>query len=565
MCGFLGVINDSVDEAILNRAASTISYRGTLWGCFKQPGCTLIAVRLPRQGNRNRPQPVQSRLGNLLVFNGEIYNVQALADKLGIKYKRDYIDTEILLLWLEQHGLAGVDELEGEYSLAFISARQDQVFLSRDSFGSHPLYWSRRGKRIAFGSSSRGVSLLASGSTQLDRVSAHDFLWYGVSPAGSIFAHVQSLRPGSSLLINHTGEHLVKRRVSYSQQNPQSIVENLREAVKRRVQSSKSYLSYSGGLDSSLLRTCWPQSAKKSSYKLILHNREKTNNCNNIYLRSSDLLDYLEKYASAAERPLASLSGVGLTMLATHAVADGYENHISGEGADELFHGYVHYYMDSDGHPFLLRRMREKELFESLTGTQAISHSSPQISRLLNNNSPQSWADFDREVRLAEHLCLMNGDLPSMLAGAESRLPFLDLLPFRNTILDKNRPPKDILRKAANYLGIKIPVKRALAIPFRIIDESLLINLAIEIDETEIASIFLNRRVQITVMLRNLQSKLRFNHFPLLTRNLIVEIIARYVVGLWIVKRSLEVPTTINSFIRNSYYSKCRLNSVPRA
>lgn len=143
----------------------------------------------------------------------------------------------------------------------------------------------------------------------------------------------------------------------------------------------------------------------------------------------------LRRMGQVTGRPLTRLAGVAMLLLAELGVRNGLENQISGEGADELFGGYAATFDPlAAGHPILADARAA-----SLPGAHALGIAlSEDRSRLLpglsNDADVASRRWFDRHIRLPEHLCQLHSDVPSLLAGAEARLPFIDLANFDTTV-----------------------------------------------------------------------------------------------------------------------------------
>ena len=78
-----------------------------------------------------------------LVFNGEIYNHQALRRELPDVAFRGHSDTETVLHYLIRFGLDGLAKLNGIFALAFLDTQRRQLSLVRDRFGVKPLYYYR--------------------------------------------------------------------------------------------------------------------------------------------------------------------------------------------------------------------------------------------------------------------------------------------------------------------------------------------------------------------------------------------------------------------------------------
>lgn len=126
-------------------------------------------------------QPMAGRASSWLVFNGEIYNYRALRRRLeseGHAFAGSG-DTEVLLKWLETRGPAGLADLEGMYSLAWIDGPTGRLLLARDPFGIKPLYYAQTPRGLAFGSEVRAVAASGLVPRTLSRPALATALAYG--------------------------------------------------------------------------------------------------------------------------------------------------------------------------------------------------------------------------------------------------------------------------------------------------------------------------------------------------------------------------------------------------
>src|SRR5436853_1446361 len=92
--------------------------------------------------------------GNVLVFNGEIYNYAQLRPQLeseGVVF-RTRCDTEVILHLYARHGDACVEHLNGMFAFALWDSRRQRLLLARDRVGEKPLYFANRDGRLIFGS-----------------------------------------------------------------------------------------------------------------------------------------------------------------------------------------------------------------------------------------------------------------------------------------------------------------------------------------------------------------------------------------------------------------------------
>lgn len=142
---------------------------------------------------------VHPSTGDMLVFNGEIYNYRQLRAELvaaGACFRGES-DTEVLLHALTVFGPAVLGRLHGMYALAFFRASDRKVLLARDPLGIKPLYVGRTARGVVFASEVR--ALLASGECPLDLDPAGiaGMLAYGaVQSPRTVFSRVRSFPAG---------------------------------------------------------------------------------------------------------------------------------------------------------------------------------------------------------------------------------------------------------------------------------------------------------------------------------------------------------------------------------
>ena len=93
---------------------------------------------------------VDPATGNVVVFNGEIYNYRDLKRELqaaGQRFRTDS-DTEVLLHLYARHGESMVERLRGMFAFALWDARAHKLLLARDPLGIKPLYYADDGKTL---------------------------------------------------------------------------------------------------------------------------------------------------------------------------------------------------------------------------------------------------------------------------------------------------------------------------------------------------------------------------------------------------------------------------------
>lgn len=138
--------------------------------------------------------------GDILVFNGEIYNYQEIRSRLqghGVVF-RGHSDTEVLLHALVEWGTDAIAGLAGMFAFAFFHKRTRRLLLARGPLGIKPLYVSHSADRLVVASEVRGV--LASGlvDRRVDRRGVAGLLAYGaVQEPFTFFEDIASFPAGT--------------------------------------------------------------------------------------------------------------------------------------------------------------------------------------------------------------------------------------------------------------------------------------------------------------------------------------------------------------------------------
>jgi asparagine synthase (glutamine-hydrolysing) len=214
MCGIVGILTRGsvVAPEILERATQSLAHRGP-----DDSGTVIIRESLPEPvevglGNRRLAildlsplghQPMQDpQTGNLIVYNGEIYNFREVRGKLeevGIRFASNS-DTEVLLKAYGRWGEGCLEKSRGMFAFAIWDAQRHRLFLARDPMGIKPLYYSASGQYFLFASELR--TLLGTGLVprRLDSAGLVNYLAFGsLYDPITLIEGISALRPGHYL------------------------------------------------------------------------------------------------------------------------------------------------------------------------------------------------------------------------------------------------------------------------------------------------------------------------------------------------------------------------------
>ncbi|MGD9020769.1 MAG: asparagine synthase B, partial [Lysobacterales bacterium] len=148
MCSIFGVLEVRQDLKLVRqmalRQARLLRHRGPDWsGIYTADNAVLAHERLSIVDVNTGAQPLLSQNGKqALAVNGEIYNHQSIRERFAGNYAfRTHSDCEVILpLYLEQ-GTAFLDQLSGMYAFCLYDEEQDSWMMARDPIGIIPLYY----------------------------------------------------------------------------------------------------------------------------------------------------------------------------------------------------------------------------------------------------------------------------------------------------------------------------------------------------------------------------------------------------------------------------------------
>ena len=383
MCGITGCLaladGAGPDTEWVGRAAMRIAHRGPDDEAFFADqhlalGFRRLAVIDTSAAGR---QPMQSANGRfVLVFDGEIYNVAELAQRLharGVRL-RSRSAAEVLLEMYAWLGKDVVRQLRGMYAFAIWDRRNRELFCARDPFGIKPFFYAlttggqrpRSGPQLRFASERK--ALAGPGEvTAIDPDALRRYLSFQYVPApATLVPPARSLPPGHVLIARPGGRVDVFRywrpelrpARSPSSSSPDKILGALRDSVAAHLRSDVPVGAFlSGGVDSATLCALAAESVPDLLTFTVGFDREGYSEIDDAMATANALgvksIPYLigpEEFLACLPRiiwqlddPMADAAAIPLWFAAREA-----RKHVkvvlSGEGADELFGGYGVYY-----------------------------------------------------------------------------------------------------------------------------------------------------------------------------------------------------------------------------
>ena len=436
MCGILCAFdlkqsNASIRPQILEMSKK-LRHRGPDWsGIYDASNAVLSHERLaivdPTSGNQPLISPSKKLI---LAANGEIYNHRALRSTCDSEYQfQTESDCEVILAFYEKEGKDFVKKLNGIFAFAIYDQERDEYFIARDHMGIIPLYMGWDGD---------GTFYVASELKALE----------------GVCSKIELFPPGHYL---HSADgKLVKwydpdwKEYETVKDNPTSIEDlhdALADAVHRQLMSDVPYgVLLSGGLDSSITSALakkfaakriesgdtqaawWPQlhsfsvglegspdlaAAQKVAEHIGTVHHEIKFTIQEGLDAIREVIYHLETYDITTIR-----ASTPMFLMARAIKALGIKMVLSGEGADELFGGYLYFHKAPNAKEFHEETVRKLDKLH-------------QYDCLRANKSLAAW-------------------------GIEGRVPFLDKefievamrLNPKDKMITSDRMEKWVLRKA---------------------------------------------------------------------------------------------------------------------
>jgi len=368
MCGIAGQLSISTIKPNTQTVLEALAHRGpdaqAFWNNEK---VCLWHARLSIIDTDSRAnQPFVDATGRyVLVFNGEIYNYQALKATLRFDWQTTS-DTELLMEWLKAYGPSRLGDLEGMFAFAFYDTQIEQCLLARDRFGKKPLYLHRNDQEFSFASEVRVLLKMHPEAAYTTKQQLSNWLYWQTIPGQEILLpEIKQLEPGTFLLWQNGSQE----NASFTNwQNPtlKSYTEKevlpelkqlVRKAVQKRLVADVPFAAFlSGGVDSSIITALAAQELGSSLNTFTVSFDEAVfsehyiaakvakrygTQHHEIRLTPQDFLKEIESGLAATDHP--SGDGLNTYVVSKHTQAAGFKMALSGIGGDEWFLGYNYF------------------------------------------------------------------------------------------------------------------------------------------------------------------------------------------------------------------------------
>ena len=394
MCGIVGIFNVKEQTSELRqralRMSQKIRHRGPDWSGIYCGGSAILAhERLSIVDPESGGQPLFSPdRQQVLAVNGEIYNHQQIRERYAGKY--DFMtgsDCEVILALYRDKGIDFLEDLSGIFAFALYDEQKNEFLIARDPIGVIPLY---------IGYDNDGKVYVASELKALEGQCDH----YEPFLPGHYY---WSKEPGMKRYYQR--DWMKYDAVKDNPASVEAVRDALKDAVRRQLMSDVPYgVLLSGGLDSSVIsaiaerfsekrienngqtRAYWPRlhsfavglkgAPDLAKAKMVADHIGTVHHEINYTIQEGldairDVIYFIETYDVTTVR-----ASTPMYLLARVIKSMGIKMVLSGEGADEIFGGYLYFHKAPDAQAFheeTVRKLSKLYLYDCLRANKSLS------------------------------------------------------------------------------------------------------------------------------------------------------------------------------------------------
>ena len=394
MCGIVSILNvKEQTQALRDKAlkmSQKIRHRGPDWSGIYSGGSAILAhERLSIVDPESGGQPLYSPdRKQVLAVNGEIYNHQEIRRQFAGQYDfQTGSDCEVILALYREKGINFLEDLSGIFAFVLYDEERDEFLIARDPIGVIPLY---------IGYDSDGTVYVAS---ELKALEGQCERYEPFLPGH----YYWSVSPGMKWYYRR--DWMQYDAVKDNEASVSAIHDALTAAVKRQLMSDVPYgVLLSGGLDSSVIsaiaekfsehrieddsktKAYWPRlhsfavglkgAPDLAKAKLVADHIGTVHHEINYTIQEGldairDVIYYIETYDVTTVR-----ASTPMYLLARVIKSMGIKMVLSGEGADEIFGGYLYFHKAptaKDFHEETVRKLSKLYLYDCLRANKSLS------------------------------------------------------------------------------------------------------------------------------------------------------------------------------------------------
>lgn len=413
MCGFVAILKVKGDARQAREKALKMSrkirHRGPDWsGVYSSEKAVLAHERLAIVDPLSGGQPLYSSDGKkVLAVNGEIYNHQEIRRLFAGQYEfQTGSDCEVILALYERYGTDFIDKLNGIFSFVLYDSTTDDYLIARDPIGVIPLYIGHDKDGTVYAASE--LKALEGQCEEYKPFPPGHYLCSMDVTANSPLTTVNCQLPTVNFHRWYERDWMqydgMQWATSDRKEAVQMVKEGLMAAVKRQLMSDVPYgVLLSGGLDSSVVSAIaklyaakrietndkhdawWPQlhsfavglkgapdlaKAQEVAKHIGTVHHEVNYTVQEGLDAIRDVIYYTETYDVTTVR-----ASTPMYLLARVIRSMGIKMVLSGEGADEIFGGYLYFHKAPDAKAFheeTVRKLKKLHFYDCLRANKSL-------------------------------------------------------------------------------------------------------------------------------------------------------------------------------------------------
>lgn len=400
MCGIVAILNIKEQSQALREKALKMSqkirHRGPDWSGIYCGGSAILAhERLSIVDPESGGQPLYSPdKKQVLAVNGEIYNHQEIRRRFAGRYEfQTGSDCEVILALYREKGINFLEDLNGIFAFVLYDEEKDEFLIARDPIGVIPLY---------IGYDADGKVYVAS---ELKALEGQCERYEPFLPGHYAYGKLKDKNEKIKMVRYYQRDWFEYETVKDNPASAEAIRDGLKAAVKRQLMSDVPYgVLLSGGLDSSVIsaiaekfsehriednsqtRAYWPRlhsfavglkgAPDLAKAKMVADHIGTVHHEINYTIQEGldairDVIYFIETYDVTTVR-----ASTPMYLLARVIKSMGIKMVLSGEGADEIFGGYLYFHKApsaKDFHEETVRKLGKLYLYDCLRANKSLS------------------------------------------------------------------------------------------------------------------------------------------------------------------------------------------------
>lgn len=499
MCGICGVFDmkneGRVNRGYIHKMAMKLNHRGPdVMDFFYDTNVNLGFTRLSIIDLEGGMQPITNEDNSVvLICNGEIFNYRELRiflESRGHHFKTNS-DVEVVLHYYEENDMDFLNKINGQFAFAIYDSQKNQIICARDQVGIAPFFYTVADGIFVFGSEIKAILEYPAVKKEVDLVGLDQLVTFpGIISPRTLFKNIFSLENGHYLVVREGNI----RNIEYwdliypTMDEPnnsgnehfyvEKLDELLTESIKYRLQADVPVGFYiSGGLDSSIIASkIWKidstgqprhsfsidftdKNISESKYQRLMADYVHSLHHEKIF-HPTDILNRLPDVIYHSETALKETYNTASLLLSESVQAEKIKVVLTGEGADELFGGYVGYKFDKIrnqqpqdtpnkdkeneirtrlwgdenffyekdyyAHEQQKREFYSGSILENFQAINCLNYPVVNPERIKNIDILHKRSYLDFRLRMTDHLLADHGDRMAYANSVEARYPYLD-------------------------------------------------------------------------------------------------------------------------------------------